>query len=282
MYTLKVQNVYGQTLELTHNPMYEVEIEGLNPAQVSINTSAAAIGDGTLYNSSHISERNIVITLYLKNDIEKSRVNLYNYFMSNKVTRIFYKSSLLDVYIDGYMESFEYKLFELGQKVQISMICPNPLFRSVNETSTAHSIVTDLFEFEMDIDEAGIEFSTCIMNEPFEVYNAGSECGVMITMLFSGRKVDNPYIKNLTTGEILQINTTITEDSSIVINTNSGEKSIFWKRGTSEKNILQLMDSNSSWIRLRKGMNMFEYGTANGGDEYMSVNVTYIGFHEGV
>ena len=78
MYTFKIENEYGNMLELTHNPNYTItSIEGLNPAKANINTSVVASFDGSRFNSSRLNERNLVINVVIEKDIEQNRINLY-------------------------------------------------------------------------------------------------------------------------------------------------------------------------------------------------------------
>ena len=62
MYSLKVENDRGNTLELTNNPNYTVfKIEGLNPPHATINSSVNTTTGGSNINSVRLENRNIVI-----------------------------------------------------------------------------------------------------------------------------------------------------------------------------------------------------------------------------
>ena len=52
MYTLKVENQYGEVLELTHNPNYTIKlIDGIDPPDAVFGTARNANADGSIINS---------------------------------------------------------------------------------------------------------------------------------------------------------------------------------------------------------------------------------------
>lgn len=281
MYTLKVQNAYDQILELTHNANYDVtDIAGLTPPAASVNRSTMATGNGSFFNGSRIGERNIVIEVYLKGDIEESRIKLYDYFVQNSPTKIFYKNSRRDVWIEGYVETMECGIFEQQEKAQISIVCPQPYFISNNISVNEFSNVTSYLEFPVELPKNGKIFSTLDLGKVFDVNNQGGECGVIIEILALGT-VKKPYITNISTNETTIINKTMTKEWSTVINTNQGQKSVIYKHGKEEQNIILDRDMTSKWIHLRRGINSFTYG-AERNAENMRVRITHTDRFEGV
>jgi hypothetical protein len=123
VFSLSVKNEYGDVLTLTGNPDYDVlSVSGLNPAPAEINTTPVSGIDGTRYNSARVEQRNIVIRLNINGDIEDRRIELYKYFRVKHTIRIYYKNEHVDVYIDGYVETFENDFFTILQQPQISII----------------------------------------------------------------------------------------------------------------------------------------------------------------
>ena len=67
MYTLTAENKYGERLELTHNPCYDItEIDGLYPPEAVINSTKTAGMDGAVFNSAYMNSSTITITLMVK------------------------------------------------------------------------------------------------------------------------------------------------------------------------------------------------------------------------
>lgn len=282
MYTLIVENEQGEQLELTHNENYDViEVIGLNPPTAAINTAIVAGFDGSRFNSSRIEQRNIVITLNIRSHIETNRLALYKYFRVKRYIKVYYKNGSRDVYIEGYVESFENNLFGMTQQPQISIICPNPFWKSVNETQVDFSDLLPLFEFPFSITSAGIEFSR--INKLTTAYiNAGDVAtGAIIQFYATADQILNPTFYNLTTGEYFGLNFDMEAGDVITINTQQGEKSVTLLRNAIKTNILSTRKSGSSWIEFEPGTNEISY-EADEGQTNLNVTVTAVQKYEGV
>ena len=109
MFVLKVENSKGYVLELTDNEEnYQItNIEGLDPPKADINTSSYANNDGFSFNGSKIKDREIVITMKINGDVEENRLKLYKYFRIKEWCKIYYKSELRDVFIEGYVQTMD-------------------------------------------------------------------------------------------------------------------------------------------------------------------------------
>ena len=148
MYTLIVENEKGEQLKLTNSDKYDVlKIDGLNPSAAKINLDNVAGLNGAIYNSSRVDARNIVIYLNIKFPIEENRQLLYNYFSTNQKVKLYFKNKNRNVFIDGYVETFENNLFGITQQPQISIICPDPFFKQLSKSTIEFSNTISLFEF---------------------------------------------------------------------------------------------------------------------------------------
>lgn len=282
MYTLIVENEKGEQLELTHNENYDIiEVIGLNPPPAAINTVNVAGFDGSRFNSSRIEQRNIVITLNIRPHIETNRLTLYKYFRVKRYIKVYYKNEHRDVYIEGYVESFENNLFGMTQQPQISIICPNPFWKSTDDIIVDFSNLTALFEFPFSIPSAGIEFSR--INKITTTYiNAGDvETGAIIKFYASSNQILNPTFYNRTTGKYFGLNFDMYEGDVITVNTQQGEKSASLLRGGVTTNILSNRQSGSSWITFEPGENEISY-SADEGEANLNVTITAVQKFEGV
>lgn len=282
MYTLIVENEQGDKLELTRNEKYDVlEVIGLNPPTAAINTVNVAGFDGSRFNSSRIEQRNIVITLNVRPHIESNRLALYKYFRVKRYIKIYYKNDHRDVYIEGYVESFENNIFTQLQQPQISIICPNPFWKSSSTITVDFSDLTDLFEFPFSIPKEGIEFSR--INKITMAYiNAGDvETGAIIKFHANSNQILNPTFYNRTTGKYFGLNFDMYNGDVITVNTQQGEKSVTLLREGITTNILSGRKSGSSWITFVPGVNEISY-EADEGQPNLDVTVTAIQKFEGV
>ena len=155
MFTFIVENKYGQKLELTHNPNYDItEIDGLDPPEAIINTTRNANADGSVFNSSYVTDRQIIITLAINSPAEANRINLYKYFKSKFPVTLYYQNATRNVYINGYVKNIEIAFFDKKQIAQINVVCTNPLFSDVDENIIEFSSITSEFEFPFSIEES--------------------------------------------------------------------------------------------------------------------------------
>jgi len=285
MFKLIAENKYGTRETLTGNPLFYVTgVSGLTPAAAVINTDLLATGDGSLYNSSKVGNRNIVITLTYRSavTVEAARHELYKVFKTKQWIRLFYKNATRDVYIDGYVETFEGDLFQRGQQAMISVICPDPFFKAVEATTTDFMAVNGLLEFPVEFPEEGIPFSEVAVYDEKSVINGGDvECGVIIRCNLSG-PVSNPAFYNLTTGEGFLMNYDFIRGDSLIINTNQGSKSVTLTRDGESINMLKYLVQGSTWFQLTLGDNVFTFTADDEGRESMEVIFTNTDKFEGV
>ena len=283
MYTLKVENERGDQLELTHSNDYTgTNVEGLNPPKATINTAVVASFDGSRFNSSRMGERNLVLTIVIENEIERNRLNLYQYFKPKKPCKLYYKNASRDVSIEGYVETFEVSLFDSRQMAQISVICPDPFFQALAEKTVDFRSVTPLFRFPFAAPDAGIPFATQETNVSKVIINGGDvESGVLITLHANG-PVSNPVLYNVDTRESLGLTLTMQDGDTVTINTNKGRKSVLLNRGGVTTNIINRLVRGSSWFQIASGANTFTYTVADDLTTNLTVTFRHTDKYEGV
>ena len=277
MYTLKVRNDRGNTLNLSDSPHYTVyKIDGLTPPQATINSSVNTTTDGSSINSTRLESRNLVIYTAIEGDVETNRINLYKYFPVKKTVRLYFSNGARDIYIEGTVELIECDLFTNKQVAQISIICPRPYFKAVNDLVTVFSDVSPMFSFPFAISESGIEFSAITVNVRKSIVNVGDvETGVVIRLFAIGTVV-NPILYDVMKRTHMKLNVTLSAGDLIVINTNVGEKSIEFVRNGVATNALGYMTPDSTWFKLEAGDNVFTYDAENGNSNLQITFMTSI------
>lgn len=274
MYTLKVENERGNQLELTHSNDYTViNVEGLGPPKANINTAVVASFDGSRFNSSRMTERNLVLTIVIENEIERNRLTLYQYFKPKKPCKLYYRNATRDVFIDGYVETFEISLFDNRQMAQISVICPDPFFQALRERIVDFRSVTSMFHFPFGTPTAGIPFAQQEMDMSKVIVNGGDvESGVLVTLHATG-PVSNPVLYNVDTRESMGLSLTMQDGDTVTINTNKGQKRILLNRDGVTTNIINRLVRGSSWFQISSGENTFTYTVAD--DLVANLNVIF-------
>lgn len=263
-YELKVKNDRGEVLNLSKSPICNVyKVTGLQPPAVAVNSSVNATTDGSTVNSVRAGARNIVIYMTLEGDVEKSRLNLYRYFPLKKRITLYFKNGSRDVYIEGYVEVIECDLFAKKQIAQVSLLCPQPYFKGVDELISHFSEVHALFEFPFSIAAEGVEMSRITANVRKSIINTGDiESGLIIDLYALGEVV-NPVIYDTFKRTSIKLRFTMQKGDRILINTNAGAKSIILTRGGVNTNIMGYMSPDSTWLTLEAGDNVFTYDCDN-------------------
>lgn len=271
MYNASIQNRSGELYLLDgQETRWQISrIKGLNPPKGQINMTTIVGLDGAVYNSSKLQTRNIVITVKITGQVEQNRLDLYRAFRTKEWCRFFYKNGSVNVWIDGYVESVECDLFEQKETAQISILCPSPYFKSVQEVIADISSRTALFKFPFSIDsDDPIPFSTYESDATATVTNStATPTGVIIEMDFVGA-VTKIVVQNTDTGEHITLNYSFQADDHVVINTNPGEKSVKLIRNGVTTSIFSAVELGSVFFQLQAGANEFGYlannGNANG------------------
>lgn len=282
MLSVKVKNDRGDILSFDNSRDYIVyKVEGLNPPQATINTSANTTADGSKINSARLENRNIVIYISIERDIEKNRLNLYKYFPVKKNVTLYFRNGSRNVHICGAVEVIECDLFAQKQVAQISIICPQPYFKAIDEVTTSFSDITPLFSFPFSIPKSGIEFSAITPNVHRSIINAGEvETGAIITLYANGEVV-NPVIYNVQRKTQFKLNITMQAQDTIIINTNIGEKAITLIRSGESINAMGYMARDSEWFNLEAGDNVFTY-TCDSGSSNLQITFTTPLLYSGV
>lgn len=151
---------------------------------------------------------------------------------------------------------------------EIAGVAPDPLFRSVNESSQLSANYTKMFMFPLifatDNEYGGVIFG--IRNDNlllFNVYVGGDiSTGMKVKFRSLVGEVKNPVITNVNNQSYIKINKTLAKDEEVIIDTNVGYKSIVGKLASEAEysNYFQYRDIDSAWLQLEPGDNILVYG----------------------
>ena len=278
-----IENEWNNRLRLTQNESrwQLTGLTGLNPPPANIVTSVIPGFDGTRFNLGRLEERNVVITLALTGNAETGRMLLNNVILPKRYIKVLYRNNTLNVYIEGYVDTFEYDVFEQGIIAQASIICPSPYWIDVNDSDTNIKRIVDLFEFPFSIPEEGIAFSEITASASNSVINSGTvQTGIMIT-IEADYDVTNPTITNTTTHEHMTIDMDMKKGDQIIINTVQGNKYVEKYADDTETNIINSLTMDSNWINVIPGENLF-MAEAESGEIHMRTKITLQNRYGGV
>lgn len=301
--TVRVTNYLGESLTLELKNPWDIgiaitKIEGLGPVKADINSTEISSGDGARFNSARIGTRNIVFTFRLLEapTVEDSRQKTYKYFpVKTNVTLLFETDNRL-CQITGYVESNKPNIFSEEEDTQVSIICPNPYFISM-ENGGMNSVVffgsEPTFEFPFSnesLTDPLIVFGNIkLRQEEIVPYDGDSQVGFTIKMHALG-EVRQITIYNTKTRETMKIDTDILNEitgsgiiaaDEITISTIKGDKHITLLRNGEEINILNALGKDVDWFQLAKGDNKFAY-ICEYGAENLEFSINYQTLYEGV
>lgn len=282
MFNLIIENPSGERIELTNEKNCEIiGIDGLNPPSANIITSNISMNDGTRFNSATVNQRNIVIHLQLTYDVENTRIMLYRYFRIKQYCKIFYKNGSRDVYCEGYVETFENDRFVVNNQVDISIICPSPWFKAIDDVVADMSQILAMFEFPFAIEEEGKEFSVLDRNVLTVITNGGDVDTGFIMQLMATGNVKNPKIYNADTLGMIGLTFNMVAGDMIEISTVKGDKYVRLIRGGQSSNIINSLNKNPDWFQIQPGESNFVYDCDEGND-FFSVKFITQNLFEGV
>ena len=301
--SITVTNYLGDSLKLEltkpeNSGFVVTSIEGLGPGKANINTVEVATNDGALFNSARLPSRNIVISLlYLWQDsIEDTRQRSYQYFpLKTKVNLLVETDNRLAA-IDGYVESNEPDIFTNKEGADISIVCANPYFYSMENggvQTTLFSGVESMFEFPFSNESLSVDLLNMgeIQNraDNVVVYKGDAQIGITIKIHAIGEASDIS-IYNTKTYEVMHIDTNKLEtltgsgvvlSDDIEICTVRGSKYAKLFRAGVEYNILNCIERDADWFQLSKGDNVFAY-TAETGATNLQFKIENRILYEGV
>jgi hypothetical protein len=134
--------------ELDH--FYVKNMEGLDPVKITVGTASLGSIDGELHIGDAVPGRNIVITLgpntnYVNWSSEEFRRFIYTYFTPKNTVRLVFTTDELDdpVEIYGIVEGVTDNPFTSELEFQISIICPDPYFKSTVADSVSGATNSD-------------------------------------------------------------------------------------------------------------------------------------------
>lgn len=280
-------------MELT-NPkesgFWVINVDGLGPVQANINTTEIVTYDGSIFNSSRGTERNITFSLVFDDpDIENVRHKSYRYFPVKQKITVRVETDHRECEIDGYVESNDPSIFSSLEQTDISVICPEAWFRDISKSGNKiieFFGIDPLFEFPFSnesLTEKLLEFGEIRRSFEESIFYEGEvETGFTITIHAVG-DIGDITIYNVETNESMSISSSKLESltgsklkagDDLIICTVKGRKSCQLLREAKYTNVLNCLDRNATWFQLSQGENKLAYTTTEGSENlHLSIQV---------
>ena len=285
MYELTIQNKKGIAINFNSigGPFTIIDIAGLGPAPATINTSPSSLLDGEKYNSSKVNMRTINLAFAVEKEAEANRLQAYKVFQSARAVDIHYVSSMLNVTIEGYIESVDVTHFEAKQVITVVIVCPFPYFKAAQQVVNELYSLINMFHFPF-ASTATPELIFGVVNPMTNeavINNGAVECG-LIFELYARDTLSNPKIYNYLTNEFIGLNFQMQAGDLITINTEKGKKSVTLLRDGSETNLFNYLMEGITWLQLEVGGSEFVYQVTSGVITNLLVTIKHNDLFEGV
>lgn len=163
-----------------------ISMDGIGPVKANINMTDLVNGDGSVYNSASLGNRNITLKLRFANDIETTRHNTYKYFPIKKQVYLVIETDTHTLTTVGYVENNDPDIWSKSEGNDISIICPDPYFYSLEEKTALISTTKPRFTFPFC---SGYKNSTDITDVITEL-DTWPEKNIVSTLDIGGYKVD--------------------------------------------------------------------------------------------
>ena len=279
MLDIILENEAGRQLTFDiSSPFSIVAIEGLGPAEATINMSQYAIIDGGRFNSSKVNVRTVNMAFSIDYEAAKNRIEAFKVIKPGKYIKLIYRGQYRQGYLEGYVQNTPVGYFEMKQTITFAMICPMPYFQSletvydefISETSKFH------FAFASEANPGELVFGKVTrLTKKFIENNGDTECGLIFDITAHGTIEGLVTITNDDTGEFFKFSTGtgLHEGDHLVINTTPGK--LYFTDYT-------YLQQGSTWLRLPVEGATFSYTVETGTATDLAVVISHTDLYEGV
>lgn len=284
--TLIYKNHKGDMITFTYKPPFLLSIcDGFHETVGTVNSVSSAYGVGTTWNGTSIGQRDLTIKGTITDNIQENRLLLYDMFPLNSEGTLYYYEGDIERKITCLVEKVsipEKKGFT--RDFSISLVCPNPRFYALAATILSMATWIPAFKFKLVIPKnKGIKFGTKNTTSMGTTENT-TEIDYGMTIKFKANDtVKNPYLFNVTTRDIIQIEKTMSAGDQIIITTHIDNKNVIYKNAVTgeEENINYLIMYGSKYLQVPSGTNTFRSG-ADSGEDNLETTIEFLPEYEAV
>lgn len=284
--TLIYKNHKGDMITFTYKPPFLLSIcDGFHETVGTVNSVSSAYGAGTTWNGTSIGQRDLTIKGTITDNIQENRLLLYDMFPLNSEGTLYYYEGDIERKITCLVEKVsipEKKGFT--RDFSISLVCPNPRFSALAATILSMATWAPAFNFPLIIPEnEGIQFGIKNTTSMGTTENT-TEIDYGMTIKFKANDtVKNPYLFNVTTRDIIQIEKTMSAGDQIIITTHIDNKNVIYKSAVTgeEENINYLIMYGSKYLQVPSGTNTFRSG-ADSGEDNLETTIEFLPEYEAV
>lgn len=284
--TLIYENFKKEKITFTYEPPFLLGLcDGFHESVGTVNSISSAYGIGTTWTGTNIEERNLVINGTITENIQDNRLLLFDMLPLNSEGTLYYYEDNIERKINCLVEKVS--IPERGgytRDFTISLVCPNPHFTDIISKIFSMATWTPKFKFQFKIPQnKGIKFGSKNITSMCTTKNTTNiDYGMTITFK-ANDIVTNPYLFNVNTRELIQIDKKMNSGDKIIITTHIDNKNVIFIDGNTgyEENINYLMDYGSKYLQVPSGSNTFRTGALSG-EENLETTIEFLPEYEAV
>lgn len=281
---LKIINSSGRQIIFSASSDYHVNIKrdvtGLSDASNELFTQRGLGQYGSEITGFQIDSRPIEISGALltkdKAAVSQMRQNINTVMSPEEDLQVVYTLGGVERKIQAKAREIKFSAGEIYYTFYIALLCPNPLWTDMQESSTAIVQWQGNLEFPLEIPEGEWVLGYLDKKSTVTVRNSGDvSCGFKVVFKAAGT-VKNPSITNSETGEKIKLNISMEKGDRAEVTTYYKDKKATLIKSTGEtENIIGAFDLSSTFIQLTLGDNLFTYNADIGRD-----NIEIIIYHD--
>lgn len=271
------QNPDRSTLTFAYAfPFWLEEVKGATSSEFDVQTEGYASGDGEYYQGAQAPKRVIEITARcIGSPVQHAalRERLLSFFPPRQTGTLFYYDGPGDAKrIDYKAESVEIDATGWARELNITLVCPDPIWKSVRDEGVSMAWVEGDIEFPVELAK---EFTVAhrvpvVMGKIHNDSNVSR--GLTITFEASGN-VSNPIMIEATRQQRLKVEVDMVIGDILTITTGAHNKHVRLTHEGVTREINSKWVFGSTWLQAEPGKNVFRY-TADSGDASLSATIT--------
>ena len=291
MRSITCTNHDGSTMKFSERaftPFLLANVDGIYLASNEVSMSDNKMTDGATYQGSSAKKRNLVLTLLdHPNNVynQRNRDALYVLFAEGTEGTLTYEEDGVSRVVNYYVEKV-YKSSLKKRTITVSLLCADPFFYDSEDTNVQMANWISGFEFLHEFVEAGEELGYRSLERLTNIVNdtATNNIGMTVTIDILSN-VTNPRITRVESDTHFQLGSQavpleLVNGDVVIITTHVNNKHVYLIHEGVKTEINQYITEDSVFIQLMRGNNNIGY-SADVGEEYMSVTVTYKMKYEG-
>lgn len=262
------------------SPFLLADADGLYSKIINVNTSSTTGVDGSVYHSASLKQRNIVLTLKDIGNYVENRAFLNALFEEKTFGELLIRDETEERKIDYIVEKVTSDGSNAYRTHQVSLICPDPYFYDLYDTSFTMSSFMPSFSFKHAFMATKEEFGYRQKEKIKVIQNEQSIDGTGMTIQITANgSVKNPVVTKIETGEHITIGTdakplNLVAGDVVTVTTDNGNKKAVLTHDGVTFSINQYLSEDSTFLQLSRGANSIGYSASSGIDS-MIIKISY-------